>query len=317
MSHVDLFFSGLIAFVSNQCPYADASMQPPGQEYVIFLEDADGDEHKAELGVFARYAPESVTIGGKEYKRSMPTRGRKIGKEDYLIWSLEDRVIGFQGVTASVRLGAGMRTPGDKNWKYERPQNGDDASHFSWIPELHRACPGKKADLKLSKLLKSPPFWVRAATMLDTNWSAASMLTASFDSDPNDPVTQSVYDFGADYHQVLADEVKLTFNLERQNDAIVILLTKFGDDNDVLTIPIRVLKKTKDDPEPDAVVDLTNLPPDTSAGMGVSHFPHFYDRLFGWYNGGKCPLPKKEEMIEGVQPVKCTVCSVCGPGLGP
>lgn len=186
------------------------------------------------------------------------------------------------------------------------PDAPDDS--FTWVPELHRACEVEPSELTFKphvfeddKLFGDALARIKAIRVTDTpddGW---------LDAEIDDAWKSSVFTFNDKYKQVLSDRARLRMNLDGQS--VTLKLVPYDANKTAIDITLRP-------PADDDVVRifLSNLPTEQEAHLPNEPLEHFrsYFHLIYENDKTKCAVPSYIS-TKAAEPVKCTLCSTCGP----
>lgn len=295
----EMTISGLCAFVRKSCKLKDAKAL-----HVLMLNHRT---HEPKLLVNGLYVEpiakdEDPAVYSPDDVLDAPDG------EQLFIWNLRGYRVDFAtpfavGIREGARDGHVKRPDASSGAVKNRPED------FSWVPELHRATgvPLTKALADPDALKEDmPPGYVSSRLMTlgvnPTDKNTDNWVEAVVDPDSLD----RVFTFeNTGYEQALADRVRLTV---KSDEAPQLLLHSYARGMVTKTIRLRQLPL-----EPKVAVSVSNLPSHLESfmkGDSLEHFMAFYDILLD--DPAQKRRPPHEYAGMSVQPVKCTLCSVCG-----
>jgi hypothetical protein len=288
---LDIELTGLITLVRENC-----KMGKTTAIHAIMMRDPDM-EHGPRLLVDAEDAQPP----------NDPTEILAVpGGKQYLVWDLTGYRIELPTPPA-ISINESPLGP-----KPDSPKDRAASENFSWIATLDGSCKAKGKDQDVDKGAvreKELPDYASARLMRIPVTEAAKakgVLNARFDvEDDADLPREGLYEFNADYVQALADGASIRMKLTVPAPW-VIKLVPF--DKHKETIEIRLQQA-------DLTITLSNLPAHQQTYNAekdrLNHFKRF-EKLLPEGQRANCMAPiRKPE--SGAAPVKCTLCSSCGP----
>jgi hypothetical protein len=296
---LEFVLSGLCALVRDEC-----TLQKAGKLNVILMKGHVN--HTPRLVIETQYtlAPDHPTA----------VIDTPDGKQ-YLVWDLTGHRLDIPAAPA-IGIWEGRReAKSATEWKsavpnYNSKATVDPPDDFSWIPELAKACNVDPAatpihpDARKADVL---PSFANARLMTlniaDSATNQTDWIEAIIDDDPSKP--PRIFEFQPNYKQVLGERVKFTMTLPMATQT---RLELYSYKDNRVTETITVLAG----PGGRVPLQITNLPAEHvaySGGQALAHFTSYFELLAT--NPGTCKAPTEQPLIS-VQPVKCTVCSVCG-----
>jgi len=232
----------------------------------------------------------------------------------YFVWDLTGckfEIVGAPsiGIVEGGRNANSSKPTEDPHGKMDQP---DD---FSWIPEIHKTCGVPPVEATANPVFldeKQLPSTANARMMKLVVDPSATAKNNWLEAQIGGTISQQpVFDFGANgYKQVLADKARLTMQFAQLPIKLRLTRYKDGFTREILL-----------QPRPGGTqisISLSNMP-NTREGYDpeIKHFSAYQDVLLKPLN--TCKLPKEQSAVGApshhLAPVKCTLCSSCGPDL--